>query len=137
MRTASRLNSSLCIAAISNLLDGEYRSQKTGTKPVQVHVIHALRKKPMALLNLVYRDKLFPRPAYRRAFEVLSAQLPEKMACKITVDLLALAHDRGCERELADEVDTSSNAPTPTTSPGLKIAGLIATAPAASTPRTV
>jgi ParB family chromosome partitioning protein len=37
MRTASRLNSSLCIAAISDLLDGEYRSQKTGTKPVQVH----------------------------------------------------------------------------------------------------
>ena len=25
------------------------------------HVIHALRKKPMALLNLVYRDQLFPR----------------------------------------------------------------------------
>ena len=25
------------------------------------HVIHSLRKKPMALLNLVYRDKLFPR----------------------------------------------------------------------------
>lgn len=69
------------------------------------HVIHALRKKPMALLNLVYRDKLFPRPAYRRAFEALSAQLPEKMACKITVDLMALAHDRGCERDLAEEVD--------------------------------
>ena len=53
------------------------------------NVIHALRKKPFrrrrtsgstALLNLVYRDKLFPRPAYRRAFEALSAQLPEKMA---------------------------------------------------------
>ena len=29
------------------------------------HVIHALRKKPMALNNLVYRDQLFPRPAYR------------------------------------------------------------------------
>lgn len=69
------------------------------------HVIHALRRKPMALLNLVYRDKLFPRPAYRRAFEALSAQLPERMACKITVDLLGLAHDRGCERELAEEVD--------------------------------
>jgi hypothetical protein len=27
------------------------------------HVIHALRKKPMALLNLVYRDQL-PRRAY-------------------------------------------------------------------------
>jgi hypothetical protein len=27
------------------------------------HVIHALRRKPMALLNLVYRDQLFPRRA--------------------------------------------------------------------------
>lgn len=69
------------------------------------HVIHSLRRKPMALLNLVYRDKLFPRPAYRRAFEVLVAHLPEKLACKITVELLALAHDRGCERELAEELD--------------------------------
>ena len=25
------------------------------------HVIHSLRRKPMALLNLVYRDQLFPR----------------------------------------------------------------------------
>nr|WP_242679793.1 alcohol dehydrogenase catalytic domain-containing protein [Paracoccus nototheniae] len=39
MRTASRLNSSLCIAAISGLLDGEYCSQKTGTKPVQVQIV--------------------------------------------------------------------------------------------------
>src|SRR4051794_41521645 len=30
------------------------------------HVIHALRRKPMALLNLVYRDQLFPREAYRQ-----------------------------------------------------------------------
>jgi hypothetical protein len=35
------------------------------------HVIHALRKKPMALKNLVYRDQLFPRPAYARAFATL------------------------------------------------------------------
>jgi hypothetical protein len=28
------------------------------------HVIHALRKKSMALPNLVYRDQLFPRRAY-------------------------------------------------------------------------
>ena len=27
--------------------------------------------------------------------------LPEKAACKLTVDILALAHDRGCEAELA------------------------------------
>ena len=37
MRTASRLNSALCVAAISGLLDGEYCSQKNGTKPGQVH----------------------------------------------------------------------------------------------------
>ena len=60
------------------------------------HVIHALRKKPMALLNLVYRDQLFPRPAYARAFEALCAKVGDKRACKITVELLALAHDRTC-----------------------------------------
>lgn len=69
------------------------------------HVIHSLRRKPMALLNLVYRDKLFPRPAYRRAFEVLIAHLSEKIACKVTIELLALAHDRGCERELAEDLE--------------------------------
>jgi hypothetical protein len=35
------------------------------------HVIHSLRRKPMALLNLVYRDRLFPRAAYARAFDAL------------------------------------------------------------------
>lgn len=70
------------------------------------HVIHSLRKKPMALLNLVYRDKLFPRPEYRRAFEALCATLPERQACTVTVELLALAHDRGCEGELAAELDS-------------------------------
>jgi hypothetical protein len=38
------------------------------------HVIHALRKKPMALLNLVYRDQLFPRRAYARAFRGVAGQ---------------------------------------------------------------
>ena len=65
------------------------------------HVIHALRRKPMALLNLVYRDQLFPREAYRRTFERLLEKLPEKSACRMMVDLLALAHERGCEADLA------------------------------------
>ncbi|NMN71935.1 integrase-like protein [Rhizobium sp. 57MFTsu3.2] len=68
------------------------------------HVIHSLRKKPMALLQLVYRDKLFPRQEYRFAFETLLDRLSDKQACKITVELLALAHDRGCERELAERL---------------------------------
>ena len=29
------------------------------------------------------------------------AALPEKAACKLTVGILALAHERGCEAELA------------------------------------
>ena len=65
------------------------------------HVIHALRKKPMALMNLVYRDRLFPREAYRRTFELLVERLPERQAARLMVDLLALAHDRACEAELA------------------------------------
>ena len=58
----------------------------------------------MALRDLVYRDKLFPRLEYRKAFDVLIEQLTDKQACKIAVELLALAHDRGCERELAEEL---------------------------------
>ncbi|HEU0150800.1 MAG TPA: IS21 family transposase [Bradyrhizobium sp.] len=65
------------------------------------HVIHSLRRKPMALLNLVYRDALFPRPAYRLAWEKLLADGDPRRACKSMVSLLALAHDRGCEAELA------------------------------------
>jgi hypothetical protein len=65
------------------------------------HVIHSLRRKPMALLSLVYRDQLFPRHAYQRAFERLLAELPERQACKIMVELLMLAHERACETELA------------------------------------
>jgi hypothetical protein len=69
------------------------------------HVIHALRRKPMALLNLVYRDQLFPRTAYRRAWEALIAAHPPRIACRIMVGLLALAHDRACEAELANLLD--------------------------------
>ena len=39
--------------------------------------------------------------AYRQLYEAAMAALPEKVACKLTVDILALAHDRGCEAELA------------------------------------
>lgn len=68
------------------------------------HVIHALRRKPMALLNLVYRDKLFPREAFRRTFDALLEHLPERQACRTMVDLLAMAHERSCESELADHL---------------------------------
>jgi len=74
------------------------------------HVIHALRRKPMALLNLVYRDQLFPRRAYQRAFEALLTSDGEKRACRTMVGLLALAHDRACEAELAEAIDVELDA---------------------------
>jgi hypothetical protein len=74
------------------------------------HIIHALRRKPMALRNLVYRDHVFPRPAYARAFDRLMTARSEKTACKITVELLALAHECACEAELAQRLDVELDA---------------------------
>jgi hypothetical protein len=74
------------------------------------HVIHTLRRKPMALANLVYRDQLFPRPAYRRAFEALQDEGDLRRACKVTVGLLALAHEQACEAELAEAIDAELDA---------------------------
>ena len=74
------------------------------------HVIHALRRKPMALLNLIYREQLFPRRAYQRAFEALLAGDTEKRACRTMVGLLALAHERGCEAELAILIEADLDA---------------------------
>jgi len=86
------------------------KSSKHGHVVDYRHVIHALRKKPMALLNLVYRDQLFPRGAYARAFEALLAKESEKQACRTLVGLLALAHDRACEAELAHAIDADLDA---------------------------
>jgi hypothetical protein len=65
------------------------------------HVIHALRRKPQALWNSIYRDSLFPRTEYAAAWTVLQQDLPRRDACRRMVDLLFIAHDRTCEVELA------------------------------------
>ena len=65
------------------------------------HVIHSLRVKPMALAGLVYRDQLFPREAYRLAFEQLRDARGERVACHVLVELLSMAHERGIEAEIA------------------------------------
>jgi hypothetical protein len=78
------------------------------------HVIHSLRKKPFrrrrtcgstALMGLVYRDQLFPRQAFRDMFAVMLERATERLACRMMVDLSALAHDRGCEAELAAQLE--------------------------------
>jgi hypothetical protein len=74
------------------------------------HVIHSLRRKPMALLNLVYRNQLFPRPAYARTFDALLAEQSPRAACKSMVEILALAHERACEAELSERLATELDA---------------------------
>ena len=106
-----RLECFLGATVMMTLRRGRPISENKGGHVVDYrHVIHALRKKPMALNNLVYRDQLFPRPAYARAFEALQQSVGDKRACKLTVELLALAHDRGCEAELAELIDAELDA---------------------------
>ncbi len=69
------------------------------------HVIGSLRAKPGALAGLTYRDALWPRPAYRRAWDALSAVQSTREAARTMVGLLALAHDRGVEADLAAMLD--------------------------------
>jgi plasmid stability protein len=52
-------------------------------------------------MRLVYRDQLFPREAYRPTFERLLEAGSDKIACRQMVELLAMAHERACEAELA------------------------------------
>ena len=53
------------------------------------------------LAGSVYRDGLFPRTEYAAVWAALSEALPQREACRRMVDLLWLAHDEGCEAELA------------------------------------
>jgi len=106
-----RLECFLGATPMMTLRRGRPVSESKGGHVVDYHhVIHALRKKPMALNNLVYRDQLFPRPAYARAFKALHHSVGDKRACKLTVELLALAHDRGCKVELAGLIDAELDA---------------------------
>ena len=106
-----RLDCFLGATHVATLRRGQPVSDSKGGHVVDYrHVIHALRRKPMALLNHVYRDRLFPRPAYQRAFDALREEGDDRHACKVTVELLALAHERACEAELADAIVTDLDA---------------------------
>jgi hypothetical protein len=74
------------------------------------HIIHSLRKKPGALPRLAYREQLFPRDAYRKLYHAAMEALPERNACRLTVELLALAHERNVEAELADAIQNELDA---------------------------
>jgi len=74
------------------------------------HIIHSLRRKPGALPGLVYRDQLFPREAYRNLYHAAMEKLPEREACRLTVEMLSLAHERNIEAELAEAIQSELDA---------------------------
>jgi hypothetical protein len=97
-----RLDCFLGATMVASLRRGRPVSDHKGGHVVDYrHVIHALRRKPMALINLVYRDQLFPRFAFARVFDALRELGDDRRACKVMVELLAIAHERACEAELA------------------------------------
>ena len=61
------------------------------------HVLPSSRRKPQALRNLVSRDALFPRPAFRRAWDMLAERGPIERACRTMVALLDIAYCSGRE----------------------------------------
>lgn len=68
------------------------------------HLVGVLKRKPGAFARWVLRDAAFPRAVYRQTWERLSAQKPEREACKTMVGLLVLAAE-GHEAQLAQELE--------------------------------
>lgn len=77
--------------------------QRLGRSIDYRHLVGALKRKPGAFARWVLRDAAFPRAVYRQTWERLSAQRPEREACKTMVGLLVLAAD-GHEAQLAQEL---------------------------------
>ncbi len=68
------------------------------------HMLPALKRKPGAFARWRLRDAMFPRTEYRRTWERLSAELPERQACRVIVGLLDLAVRGACEAALAQRL---------------------------------
>ena len=62
------------------------------------------------MLELFYRDQIFPHAGHALAFERLREREGDRRACKTSVELLALAHDRACESQLAAAIGASLDA---------------------------
>jgi hypothetical protein len=108
------LGASLVLTLRRGRLSAEHSAQgRRGHVVDYRHIIHALHRKPMALLNLVYRDEIFPRAAYRRVWDRLIEAGPAKTACKTMVALLLLAHEGTCEADLAVALEEGLDAGVP------------------------
>jgi hypothetical protein len=65
------------------------------------HMLPSLKRKPGAFARWVLRDAMFPRSEYAQAWEAISAQLPERAACRLMIELLDLAERANVVAELA------------------------------------
>ena len=99
----------VCYLGVSPVLTLPRSYRRAGDKAVRQidyrHLIGALVKKPQAFRHSVFREDLFPRAAFRRAWEVLDAKLEPRKACRVYVGLLHLAAMRACEAALACHLD--------------------------------
>ena len=104
-----RIDAYLGAAHLLTLPRGRAPSKKAGRTTTHIidyrHVIGSLRAKPGALAGLTYRDALWPRTAFRRAWDALIAVQSTREAARTMVGLLALAHDQGVEADLAAALD--------------------------------
>lgn len=99
----------VCYLGASPVLTVPRSYRRAGAKAVRQidyrHLICALVKKPQAFRHSVFREDLFPRAAFRRAWEVLDEKLEPRKACRVYVGLLHLAAMRACEAALARHLD--------------------------------
>lgn len=99
----------LCHLGAAPVLTLQRRYRRAGDKAVRQvdyrHLIGSLVRKPQAFRHSVFREHLFPREAYRRAWEALDARLEPRKACRVYVGLLHLAAMHGCEASLAGHLD--------------------------------
>jgi hypothetical protein len=100
----------ICWLGVTQVLElpRQHRARRGGKRNRVVdyrHLIGALVKKPQAFRRSVFRDELFPRQVFRRAWEVLDARLEARQACRVYVGLLHLAAAHACEVTLAAHLE--------------------------------
>ena len=98
----------VCWLGTTPLLTLPRRFHKRGAPRQRVvdyrHLIGALLRKPQAFRRSIFRDELYPRPVFRRAWEMIDGHLEPRKACRVYVGLLHLAAMHACEAALADHL---------------------------------
>ena len=132
-------NRLVCYLGTTQVLDlgrsWRHRGDPTQRRVDYRHLIGSLVKKPQAFRHSVFRDDLFPREVFRRAWDILDAKLDPRKACKVYVGLLYLAAMHAAEDAVSQhleavlargevpdlEIARATIAPVPTAAPTLNV----------------